>query len=76
MCGRLLAVLVHVCDVLRQTQVVVHVGFVLDEPQQVEAGQQRRRELDVLLDWFCEGCSGRMPGSPPLGSNSAHSETS
>ncbi len=26
--------------------------------------------------WFCEGCSGRMPGSPPLGSNSAHSETS
>lgn len=52
MCGRLLAVLVHVCDVLRQTQVVVRIRFVLDEPQQVEAGQQRRRQLDVLLEGF------------------------
>lgn len=49
-CGRLPAVLVHVGDVLGQTQVGVGVRLVLDQPQQVETGEQGSRQLDVLLD--------------------------
>lgn len=48
--GRLPAVLVHVGDVLGQAQVSVSVGLVLDQPQQVETGEQGGRQLDVLLD--------------------------
>lgn len=42
--------LVHVGDVLGQPQIGIRVGLVLDQPQQVETGQQRRRKLNVLLD--------------------------
>lgn len=42
--------LVDVGDVLRQTQVSVGIRLVLDEPQQVEAGQQGGRQLNVGLD--------------------------
>ena len=48
--GRLHVVLMHVGDVLRQAQVRVSVGSVLDEPEQVEAREERRRQLNVLLD--------------------------
>lgn len=48
--GWLAAVLVHVGDVLGQAQVGVSVGLVLDQPQQVETGEQGGRQLDVLLD--------------------------
>lgn len=40
--------LVHVQDVLREAAVRVAVGAVQDEPQQVEAGQQRGGQVDVL----------------------------
>lgn len=49
-CGRLAAVLVHVGDVLGQTQIGVGVRLVLDQPQQVETREQGGRQLDVLLD--------------------------
>lgn len=48
--GRLAAVLVDVGDVLRQTQVSVGVWFVLDQPEEVETGQQSSGQLDVLLN--------------------------
>lgn len=50
MSGRLAGVLVDVGDVLSQAQVGVGVRFVLDEPEQVETGEESRRQLDVLLD--------------------------
>lgn len=48
--GRLATVPVDVSYVLGQTQVAVGVWLVLDQPEQVEPGQQSRRQLDVLLD--------------------------
>lgn len=42
--------LVDVGDVLGQTQVTVSVGLVLDQPEEVETGKQRSRQLNVLLD--------------------------
>lgn len=50
MSGRLAAVLVDVGDVLGQTQVGVGVRLVLDQPEQVETGEQSSWQLDVLLD--------------------------
>lgn len=47
--GRLVAVLVHVGDVLGQTQVSVGIRLVLDQPKQVETGEQSSWELNVLL---------------------------
>lgn len=42
--------LVDVSDVLGQTQVTVSVRLVLNQPEQVETGQQRSRKLNVLLN--------------------------
>lgn len=42
--------LVDVGDVLGQAQVAVGVRLVLDQPEQVETGEQSGRQLDVLLD--------------------------
>lgn len=42
--------LVDIGDVLGQTQVAVSVGLVLDQPEEVEPGKQRGRQLNVLLD--------------------------
>lgn len=47
--GRLPAVAVHVRNVLGQTQIVVPVGLVLDEPEQIETRQQSSGQLDILL---------------------------
>lgn len=61
--------LVHVGDVLGQTQVGVGIRLVLDQPQQVEPGQQGGRQLDVLLDALARvvaavgGVSGRQDGA-------------
>lgn len=49
-CWWLFAVLMDICDVLGQSQVIVSIWFVLNEPQQVKARQQRRGQLNVLLD--------------------------
>lgn len=46
---RLLTVLVHVCDVLGQSQVIVSIWPVLYEPQQVEARKEGCRKLNVLF---------------------------
>lgn len=42
--------LVHVSDVLGQAQVAVSIWLVLNQPQQVETGEQSSWKLDVLLD--------------------------
>lgn len=42
--------LVHICDVLGQTQVTVSIWLVLNQPEQVETGEQGSRKLNVLLD--------------------------
>lgn len=42
--------LVDIGDVLGQTQVAVSVRLVLDQPEEVETGKQRSRQLNVLLD--------------------------
>lgn len=61
--------LVHVGDVLGQTQVGVSVRLVLDQPQQVKTGQQGGRQLDVLLDALARvvaaigGVGGRQDGA-------------
>lgn len=48
--GWLAAVLVDVGDVLGQTQVSVSVRLVLDQPEEVETGEQSSGQLDVLLN--------------------------
>lgn len=48
--GRLAAVLVDIGDVLGQTQVSISIWLVLDQPQQVETGEQSGWQLDVLLN--------------------------
>lgn len=42
--------LVHVSDVLGQTQVTVSIWLVLNQPEQVETGEQSSWKLNVLLD--------------------------
>lgn len=48
--GRLTGVLVNVGDVLSEAQVSVSIWFVLHEPEQIEAGEERGWQLNVLLD--------------------------
>lgn len=50
MSGRLTGVLVNVGDVLSEAQVSVSIWFVLDEPEQIETGEESGWQLDVLLD--------------------------
>lgn len=47
--GRLAAVLVDIGDVLGQTQVSISVWLVLDQPEEVETGEQSSWQLNVLL---------------------------
>lgn len=42
--------LVHISDVLGEAQVAVSIWLVLNEPEQVETGEQGGWKLDVLLD--------------------------
>lgn len=48
--GRLATVLVHVGDMLGQTQVSVGIRLVLDQPEQVKTGEQSSWQLNVLLN--------------------------
>lgn len=50
MSGWLAGVLVDVGNVLGQTQVSICVRFVLDQPEQVETGEQSSWQLNVLLN--------------------------
>lgn len=49
MSGWLAAVLVNIGDVLGQAEIGLSVRLVLDEPQQVETGEQGGWQLDILL---------------------------
>ena len=47
---RLATVLVHVSDVLCQFEVVLSIGLVSDEPDQIKSRQQGGGQLDIVLD--------------------------
>lgn len=42
--------LVHVSDVLGQTQIAVSIWLVLNQPEHVKTGEQSSWKLNVLLD--------------------------